>query len=33
MIAYATISVSVQQLPNLKKMHWDIEKLLEMGVD
>ena len=22
-----------QQLPNLKQMHWDIAKLLEMGVD
>ena len=22
-----------QQLPNLKQMHWDIAKLLELGVD
>lgn len=22
-----------EQLPNLKQMHWDIAKLLELGVD
>lgn len=22
-----------QQMPNLKQMHWDIAKLLELGVD
>jgi len=25
--------VPEQQLPNLKQMHWDIAKLLELGVD
>lgn len=32
-MAHITPSVPEQQLPNLKQMHWDIAKLLELGVD
>jgi len=29
----AITCVSEQQSPNLRQMHWDIAKLLELGVD
>ena len=32
-MAHTTHCVPEQQLPNLKQMHWDIAKLLELGVD
>lgn len=32
-IAQLSQCVPEQQLPNLKQMHWDIAKLLELGVD
>lgn len=32
-MAHITPCVPEQQLPNLKQMHWDIAKLLELGVD